>query len=93
MAKSLDMVPYTEFMNIVAARFEPGSEFSAAKQGILGHVSFFCPVLKCLMLVLDSRFTHAAAIFMNSVYVTFKFAISDFRNEGKICLQKTVIEI
>ena len=44
------------------------SEFSW-NQGILGCVEYiFCPVLKPHVLVLDSKFTCTAAIFMNSVY-------------------------
>ena len=41
------------------------SEFSAAwNRGILGRVEYiFCPVRKRVVLVLDSRFTHAAAFF------------------------------
>ena len=32
------------------------------------QIFFFCPVLKCLVLVLHPRFIRAAAIYMNSAY-------------------------
>ena len=59
---------YTEFINMAAARIEPGGEFSAARNrrilGRIEYISFICSVLKRLVLVLDPRFIRAAAIFM-----------------------------
>ena len=39
-------------------------------------INLFCPVLKCLVLVLDPRFTCAAAIFMNLLYKFLSCAVT-----------------
>ena len=57
---------YTEFINMAAARIEPEVRSMESRNFRMRRTYFFCPVLKRLVLVFDSRFTRAAAIFMNS---------------------------
>ena len=57
------------------------------------RIYFFCPVLKCLVLVLDPRFTRAADILMNAItwHVTFQsVAYRVSRNSTKRCTGKVV---
>ena len=53
------------------------------------RTNLFCPVLKCLVLVSDPRFTRADGIFMNSVC---KFMVPLLFSASDLCVLKHVFE-